>query len=126
MVITPRFMSVLYYLSKTLPCSTHVEDVSGPKSELLLSLPFYSADIRKFPEPKLPRYCLGRSLRWGTNIGAEVRDVLFSLWLSFMVIAAHGIRLRNVSRLQLVVEPKSLKNVQLVSMSSSSPTIPSA
>lgn len=58
--------------------------VSGPKSELLLSLPFYSADIRKFPEPKLPRYCLGRSLTWGTNIGAEdKRCSLFSLALLY-------------------------------------------
>ena len=42
-------MSLVYYFSRTPPCPIHIEDTPGPRSEQLVSLPFYSESIRKFP-----------------------------------------------------------------------------
>ena len=37
--VIPRFMSLMYYLSRALPCLIHVEDVPGPKSEIPFIFP---------------------------------------------------------------------------------------
>ena len=118
-------MSLVYYFSRTPPCPIHIESISGPRSEHLLSLPFYSENIRKFPEWKLPRECLGRYPRWGPNVERKMKNILFSQW-SFLVRATQGVCLRNMSSLPLVIEAKPLNNAQLVWISTSSPTNPSA
>ena len=43
-------MSLVYYFSRTPPCPIDIEYIPGPRYEYLLSLPFYSESIRKFPE----------------------------------------------------------------------------